>query len=149
MTFAMPFGAWSENSNLSENFMKLAVWICRIVVAVILFQTLFFKFTGAEESKYIFSTLMGPELEAVGRIGSGVVELVAGVLILIPGTSWLGALIALGTISGAIFSHLTKLGIVVKDDGGFLFALAVVVFILSAIVLFAERRSIPVIGTRL
>src|SRR5687767_14094646 len=106
-------------------------WICRIVVAVILLQTLFFKFTGAEESRYIFSTLMGAEYEAFGRIGSGVIELVAAILLLNPGTAWLGAFLALGTISGALFSHLTKLGIIVKDDGGLLFGLAITVFVLS------------------
>jgi putative oxidoreductase len=121
-------------------------WICRAVVAIILLQTLFFKFTGAEESKYIFSTLMGGEFEAYGRIGSGLVELVAAILLFIPGAAWLGALIALGTISGAIFSHLTKLGIVVKDDGGLLFGLAITVFVLSALVLFIHRRDLPVLG---
>jgi hypothetical protein len=121
-------------------------WTCRAVVAVILLQTLYFKFTGAEESKYIFSTLMGAEFEAYGRIGSGVVELLAAILLFIPGTVWLGALLALGTISGAIFSHLTKLGIVVKDDGGLLFGLAITVFVLSAIVLFIHRRDLPVLG---
>ncbi len=121
-------------------------WACRIVVAVILFQTLFFKFTGAEESKYIFSTLMGPELEAYGRIGSGVVELIAVILLLIPATAWVGALLALGTISGAIFSHLTKLGLVVKDDGGLLFGLACTVFVLSSLVLVAHRRELPILG---
>ncbi len=122
-------------------------WVCRIIVAIILFQTLFFKFTGAEESKYIFSTLMGPELEAYGRIGSGVVELIAVVLLLIPGTAWLGALLALGTITGAIMSHLTMLGIVVKDDGGLLFILAITVFVLSAVTLLIHRRDIPVLGS--
>ena len=121
-------------------------WVCRIIVAIILLQTLFFKFTGAEESKYIFSTLMGPELEAYGRIGSGVVELIAVILLLIPGTAWLGALLALGTISGAIMSHLTMLGIVVKDDGGLLFILAVTVFVLSGVTLLIHRRDIPVLG---
>lgn len=126
--------------------LTIVSWICRIAVAIILLQTLFFKFTGAEESKYIFSTLMGAEFEAYGRIGSGIVELAAAILLFIPGTAWLGALIALGTISGAIFSHFTKLGIVVKDDGGLLFALAVTVFVLSAIVLFIHRRDLPVFG---
>lgn len=121
-------------------------WIFRIVVALILLQTLFFKFTGASESKYIFTTLMGPELEAYGRIGSGVVELIAAVLLLVPSTAWLGALIALGTITGAIFSHLTKLGVVVENDGGLLFALALVVFVLSAAVLFIHRQEIPFVG---
>lgn len=121
-------------------------WICRIAVAVILFQTLFFKFTGAEESKYIFSTLMGPELEAYGRIGSGIVELFAVILLLVPRTAWLGAVLALGTISGAIMSHLTQLGIEVKGDGGLLFALAITVFVLSGLVLLIYRRDVPVIG---
>lgn len=127
--------------------LNIISWICRIVVAIILFQTLFFKFTGAEESKYIFSTLMGPELEAYGRIGSGVVELIAVILLLIPGTAGLGALLALGTISGAIMSHLTILGIVVKDDGGLLFFLAVTVFVLSSATLLIHRRDIPVLGS--
>jgi hypothetical protein len=121
-------------------------WAARIIVALILLQTLFFKFTGAEESRYIFSTLMGPELEAVGRIGSGVVELIAAVLLLIPSKAWLGAVLSLGTISGAIFSHLTLLGIEVKGDGGLLFGLAVVVFVLSAIVLLIHRRELPILG---
>jgi len=126
--------------------LTIVSWICRAVVAIILLQTLFFKFTGAEESKYIFSTLMGAEFEAYGRIGSGLVELVAAILLFIPGTVWIGALLALGTISGAIFSHLTMLGIVVKDDGGLLFGLALTVFVLSAIVLFIHRRDLPVLG---
>ena len=121
-------------------------WVCRIVVAVILFQTLFFKFTGAEESKYIFSTVLSPEHEAYGRIGSGVIELFAVILLLVPGTVWLGAVIAFGTISGAIMSHLTMLGIVVKDDGGLLFGLAVTVFVLSGILLLIHRRELPIVG---
>ncbi len=120
-------------------------WILQVGVAIILLQTLFFKFTGAEESKYIFTTLLG-ENEAVGRIGSGIVELFAAVLILLPRTVWLGALLALGTISGAIFSHLTKLGIVVMDDGGLLFVLAVAVFIAGAVILIIRRHDIPVVG---
>ena len=120
-------------------------WILQIIVAVILFQTLFFKFTGAEESKYIFSTL---GLEPWGRIGSGIVELIAVILLLIPSTVTIGAILAMGTIAGAIFSHLTRLGIVVKDDGGLLFGLAVAVFVLSALILFVRRSEIPVIGCR-
>ena len=121
-------------------------WTARIIVAVILLQTLFFKFTGAEESRYIFTTLMGAEFEAVGRIGSGVVEFVAALLLLVPSKAWLGSVIALGTISGAIFSHLTMLGIEVKGDGGLLFGLAVTVFVLSAVVLLIHRRELPILG---
>jgi hypothetical protein len=121
-------------------------WILQIAVAIILFQTLFFKFTGAEESKYIFSTLGA---EPWGRIGSGILELIAVVLLLIPSTVTIGAILALGAAAGAILSHLTKLGIVVKDDGGLLFALAISVFISSAIILLIRRTEIPVIGKML
>ena len=124
---------------------NVASWILQILVAVILFQTLFFKFTGAEESKYIFATLGA---EPWGRIGSGIIELVAVILLLVPSTVTIGAVLALGTITGAILSHLTRLGIVVKDDGGLLFILAVIVFILSAGILFIRRSEIPVIGSR-
>jgi putative oxidoreductase len=120
-------------------------WVLQIIVAVILFQTLFFKFTGAEESKYIFSTL---GIEPWGRIGSGVVELIAVILLLVPRTVPYGAILALGTITGAIFSHLTKLGIVVKDDGGLLFILAMVVFVCSAMILLLHRQEIPIIGEK-
>jgi uncharacterized membrane protein YphA (DoxX/SURF4 family) len=121
-------------------------WILQLVAAAILFQTLFFKFTGAEESIYIFTKL---GLEPWGRIGSGVAELIACVLLLVPRTVPIGAILALGVISGAIVSHLTKLGIVVKDDGGLLFGLAVVVFVASATVLLIRRGQIPVIGQAL
>ena len=121
-------------------------WILQLVAAAILFQTLFFKFTGAEESVYIFTKL---GMEPWGRIGSGVAELIACILLLVPRTVPLGALLALGVISGAIVSHLTKLGIVVKDDGGLLFGLAVVVFVASAIVLVIRRAQIPVVGAAL
>ena len=115
-------------------------WICRIVAAVILGQTLFFKFTGAEESIYIF-TKVG--LEPWGRYGSGVAELIATILLLTPRFAWAGALLALGVISGALVSHLTVLGVVVKDDGGLLFGLAVIVFATSATTAFLHRRQIP------
>src|ERR1700753_638866 len=120
-------------------------WALQILVAVILLQTLFFKFTGAEESKYIFSTLLG-DREAVGRIGSRIIDLIPSILLLYPRTTCRGALLTLGTASGAILSHLTKLGVIVKDDGGLLFALALTVFVGSAFVLFLHRSEIPVVG---
>lgn len=120
-------------------------WLLRIVVAVILLQTLFFKFTGAKESVYIFTTLGA---EPWGRVGSGVVELLASILILFPRTAVFGAILSLGTICGAIFAHLTKLGIRIPavDDHGELFALAVAVFICSLAVLFIHRSEIPLVG---
>jgi hypothetical protein len=124
----------------------VASWLARVVAAAILLQTLFFKFTGAKESVYIFTTV---GQEPWGRYGSGVVELVASVLLFVPGLTAVGALLALGVMSGAIFFHLTKLGIVVQDDGGLLFALAVVVWLASAFVLIIYRRTLPVIGAKL
>lgn len=123
-------------------------WALRTIVAVILLQTLFFKFTAAEESVYIFTTLGA---EPWGRIGSGVVELIASIFLLTPRAVWPGALMSLGTISGAIMSHLTMLGIKLTavGDNGELFALAIVVFICSAAVLLLHRRQIPIVGERL
>ena len=122
---------------------QIVSWICRIVAAVILTQTLFFKFTGAEESIYIF-TKVG--LEPWGRYGSGVAELIATILLLTPRFASAGALLALGVISGALASHLTVLGIVVKDDRGLLFGLAVTVLVTSAVTAFLHRRQIPIVS---
>lgn len=125
--------------------LNILIWILRIVAAGILLQTLFFKFTGSPESIYIFETV---GLEPFGRYASGVTELIAAILLLIPRFNWLGALVALGVMSGAIMSHLTVLGIEVKEDGGLLFTLAVIVFASSAVLLFLDRSKIPVIGSR-
>ncbi len=125
---------------------RTADWVARIIATIILAQTLFFKFTGAPESVYIFTTL---GQEPVGRYGSGVVEAIACVLLFVPGLVAVGAALALGVMAGAIFFHLTKLGLVVQDDGGLLFALAVVTALCSAFVLWRRRRELPVIGRRL
>ena len=125
---------------------RVISWVCQLVAAGIMIETLFFKFTAAPESVYIF-TKVGAE--PWGRIGSGVIELIAAILILVPRTTWLGALIALGVMAGAIASHLTVLGIDVQGDKGLLFGLALIVFLTSAALLAILRRSIPVIGGRL
>jgi putative oxidoreductase len=118
-------------------------WLVQLTVAGILLQTLFFKFTGAEESVYIFSTL---GVEPWGRIGSGIVELIASIMLLVPATAPAGAILTMGVMAGAIGSHLTVLGIEVQGDGGLLFALAVAAFVGSAIVLFLRRAQIPMVG---
>ena len=118
-------------------------WALQVLVAVILLQTLFFKFTGAEESVYIF-TKVGAE--PWGRIGSGVLELIAAAMLLTPALVAYGAILTVGLMSGAILSHLTILGIDVKGDGGLLFGLAVTCFIGSLVVLAVRRTSIPVVG---
>lgn len=125
---------------------RAASLVFRLIAIVILGQTLFFKFTAAPESVYIFTTL---GMEPWGRILTGVAELVACVLLAIPRTAAVGAIMTLGIISGAIGGHLTKLGIVVQDDGGLLFGLALTVFASAAIVLLLERGTLPFIGHRL
>jgi putative oxidoreductase len=119
---------------------RILSWILQLAVAGILLQTLFFKFTGAAESVWIFSTLGA---EPWGRYASGIAELIASVLLLAPGYAALGALLSLGVISGAIVSHLAFLGIEVQGDGGLLFALAVIVFICSLAILALRWRELP------
>ena len=121
-------------------------FILRLIIAVILIQTLRFKFSGHEDSIYIF-TQVG--LEPVGRIGIGIAELIAGILLLFRKTAWLGATLTLGIIGGAILMHLTQLGIEIKGDGGVLFYTAIVTFALAATVLIIYRKDIPIIGKKL
>ncbi|WDZ99464.1 DoxX family protein [Mucilaginibacter sp. SJ] len=118
---------------------NILVWALRLVAAIIMLQTLFFKFTAAPESVYIFTKL---GMEPWGRIGIGSMELAAATLIIIPRTTGIGALIAVGLMAGAIFFHLTKLGIVVQGDGGQLFILATIVFTTSAILLYIFRKEV-------
>lgn len=126
--------------------MKHIPFILRIIVALILIQTLRFKFTAHPDSVYIFETV---GLEPTGRIGIGILELIAGILLLIPRTVWAGAALTIGLIGGAIFMHLTQLGIEVNNDKGVLFITAVVTFILSTIILYISRKNIPIIGNKL
>ncbi len=119
---------------------KYLPFVLRIIVAIILIQTLRFKFTAHPDSVYIF-TQVG--LEPFGRIGIGILELIAGILLLIPKTVWTGVILTLGIIGGAIFMHLTKLGIDVNGDSGVLFYTAITTFILSGIILWIYRKDIP------
>lgn len=120
------------------------LWAARLAAAIILLQTLYFKFGAEAESVYIFSKL---GIEPWGRIGSGVVELIASILILVPRTSWIGASIGLGVMGGAILSHLTVLGIDVLGDGGYLFFLAVIVAVSCGIILALTRQQwVPVVS---
>ena len=106
---------------------KRIILILKLTVATIMLQTLFFKFTAAPESIYIFSKLGA---EPIGRIGTGVLELIASILILMPKTTFYGAVLGFGLMSGAIFSHLFVLGISVQNDGGKLFMLAMISFLI-------------------
>lgn len=115
------------------------ILLLRIITALILLQTLFFKFTASPESVFIFSTL---GLEPYGRIGSGIAELIASILILLPSTMIWGAILSIGIISGAILSHLTILGIVVMNDNGLLFSLALIVFFSSLAILILKKEEL-------
>jgi len=123
---------------LSSSQSRVA-WVLQIIAAIIMGQTLFFKFTGAPEPVYIFTTL---GVEPFGRLFAGFSELVAVVLLLIPSTAGLGALFSIGVMSGAILAHLTKLGIVVLDDGGLLFCMGVIVWIACAVVVWLRRSEL-------
>ena len=114
----------------------------RIIVAIILIQTLRFKFTAHPDSVYIFEKV---GMEPYGRLGIGTLELIAGILLLSRRTTWFGALLTIGIIGGAIFLHLTKLGIEVNNDGGVLFITAITTFILAVIILLIYKKDIPII----
>lgn len=115
--------------------------ILRLVPAIILLQTLYFKFSAAPESVFIFEQL---GLEPWGRIGLGVAELIIAILIMVPKTTWLGALLGIGIMAGALFSHVTKLGVVVQNDGGTLFILALVTLIFCMTLVWVNRKQIPI-----
>lgn len=124
---------------MTINWTAAGIWALKILAALIMLQTLYFKFTGAEESIYIFSTL---NMEPWGRIGTGVLELIASILILYPRTTIIGALLGAGLMGGAIFFHLTKLGIEVQKEGGQLFIYALLVFISCLVLLIIKRKDV-------
>lgn len=117
---------------------NLLLWACRIIAAIIMLQTLYFKFTAAPESVYIFSKV---GMEPNGRIGTAIAELIASILIIYPKTSVIGAVMALGIMAGAIVTHLFILGIEVMNDGGQLFIYALVVTLTSLYILFQYLRT--------
>lgn len=118
---------------------KMFYWLARLVAAVIMLQTLYFKFTGAAESVEIFTTV---GMEPRGRYAVGIFELIASVLLLVNATAWVGGALALGLMAGAIGMHLVFLGIEVQDDGGMLFFYAVLVAVCSVFVLAVNKETI-------
>lgn len=118
---------------------NIGVWALRLIAALIMLQTLYFKFSAAEESVYIFTQL---GMEPYGRIGIGAMELVASILLLYPKTTVYGALLAIGLMAGALFFHLTKLGIEVRGDGGQLFIYALLVLLSSITLVLIYRQQL-------
>lgn len=121
------------------NANQKGTWLLRLLAAVIMLQTLYFKFSAAPESVYIFSTV---GMEPWGRIFVGVLELIASILILIPRTTAYGALVGIGVMTGAVFMHLTRLGIVVQNDSGKLFGMALIVLITCLVLVYRHRSTI-------
>ncbi|HLZ16093.1 MAG TPA: DoxX family protein [Cyclobacteriaceae bacterium] len=117
----------------------ILTWVARVIAAVLLLQTLFFKFSGAAESVQLFTQL---GVEPWGRIGTGVFELIASALILIPATAWLGSIMAIGLMTGAIFSHVFVIGIL-RNDGGLLFSYAVIIFACALFSFWMSRSQVP------
>ena len=121
-------------------------WALRLTVAIILLQTLYFKFTAHPDSVHIFSAL---GIEPWGRIGLGIVELITALLILTPKTKIIGMINSLGIIIGAVFSHLLVLGVTVGNDGGSLFTLAIIVYIASTLFLILHKSEVLILLKRL
>ncbi len=118
---------------------KYMILIARFGAAIVLLQTLFFKFNGAPESVYIFTTL---GIEPIGRIGSGIAELISAILLIWNSKSLIGALLSAGVMVGAIISHVLILGFVIMNDGGLLFSLALLVFILNLVIIYTNIDKI-------
>ena len=156
-----------------KTIVKLIPWALALFINGVFLDSLRFKFTGSPTTEHIFTTLK--EWSGVGLFHPagpwivGGAELVASLLLLIVpvilvliglkrtahGVQWLGALVALGVMSGAIIFHLfTPLGIEVPlpdsfdDPGGptfspALFYTACATWASAAILLVWRRDSIP------
>ena len=124
---------------MKTTFDKTIFWIPRLGASLIMMQTLYFKFTGSEESVYIFTTV---GMEPWGRWLVGSFELLASILLLINATAWFGAFLGLGLMAGALFMHATLLGWEVQGDGGYLFFLAIIVSVFCAAVLLIKRTDV-------
>ena len=127
---------------------KNIVFVLKIVAAIIMLQTLFYKFSAAQESVDLFTKLAG-ENEAYLRVGTGILELIASILLFVPRYIWFGALMTVGLMTGAILGHLTKIGISHNNDGGLLFGAAIFIFIIGLVVLFKEKQHIPFIEDKI
>lgn len=127
---------------------KKILFILKVIAAIIMLQTLFYKFSAAQESVDLFTKLAGQN-EAYLRIGIGILELIASIFLFIPKRVWFGALLTAGLMSGAIMGHLTKLGISHNNDGGLLFGSAIFILIVGVLILIKEKKHIPILGEKL
>ena len=132
------------NNQIHMKANSLISKLLSIIAAVILLQTLYFKFTAHPQSIRLFTSI-GAYIHWYGanpymRIGTGVMELIAGILLLVPSVRFLGALMSLGVISGAIATHLLIPTVGVNFGGDpWLFIMAVIVFVCSFILLIIHK----------
>jgi uncharacterized membrane protein YphA (DoxX/SURF4 family) len=124
---------------------KKILFALKAIAVIIMLQTLFFKFSAANQSVELFTKIAG-EHEAYLRIGTGIIELIASILLFTSKNSWLVAFMTLGVMSGAILGHITILGISHNNDGGLLFGAAVYIFIVALVVLINQRKKIFILG---
>jgi len=124
---------------------KKILFALKAIAVITMLQTLFFKFSAANQSVELFTKIAG-EHEAYLRIGTGIIELISSILLFTSNRSWLGALMTLGVMSGAILGHITILGISHNNDGGLLFGAAVYIFIVALVVLINQRKKIFILG---
>jgi uncharacterized membrane protein YphA (DoxX/SURF4 family) len=120
----------------------IADWSLRLVPAAILAIAVPAKFIGDPGTVAIFTQLGA---EPTGRVATGVFELVAVVLLLVPGVTIYGALFTAGLMSGAILSHLAVLGVAPDGDPS-MFVMAAVAFMAASSTVWHRRREIPLIG---
>jgi uncharacterized membrane protein YphA (DoxX/SURF4 family) len=120
------------------NLRFISIWILRIIPALILLQTLYFKFTAHPESVRLFTEI---GMEPWGRIGTGILELIAGILLLVPRFTGYGSILGLTMMTGALYFHLTKIGV---NFGGnpLLFIYALVTFACCAALILIYRNQL-------
>lgn len=129
-----------EDADTLSKREHIVTWVCALIAAGIMIETLFFKFTGAPESKYIFSK-MGTEPWM--RWVQGIWELLASIGLLLPALRWAGGILTTGAMAAAILSHMTWLGYSIQGDHGLLFGMALVTFACGVTVLWIHRHRIP------
>ena len=120
------------------NIRSIGIWILRLIPALLLLQTLYFKFTAHPESVKLFTEI---GMEPWGRIGTGIIELIAAILLLIPRFTGFGALLGLAMMTGALYFHLTKIGVNFNGDP-LLFIYAVITFVCCAMLILIYKSKL-------
>ncbi len=129
-----------EDAETLTRRQRVVCLVCCLIAAGIMIETLFFKFTAAPESVYIFKR-MGTEPWM--RWVQGLWELAASIGLLVPDLRWAGGVLTTGAMAAAILSHMTWLGYSIQGDHGLLFSMALVTFTCGFTVMWTYRHHIP------